>query len=206
MPRPRPLDTAEQAKQTLAHRLTRTADRLRQFYTRFGLRSTRVFLTWTKWSGERRGEGVEHILTRVELLPTPRVSDETAIRRRPYSQGVLPDGTIRVDQISAGAYTMDQLRGLEIPGTVQEAPRASRGEYVAGDAEDPKTNPRIDFYYEFVEDRRGDDQVDYDRYRLLGGPDRKEGSLYCAVNLERASEDDDRKGQPQVAKDDVAYV
>jgi len=128
-------------------------------------------------------------------VPRPRALDTAEQAKRTL-----------VDQISAGAYTIDQLRGLEIPGIMPEAPRASRGEYVEGTAEDPKTDPQIDFYYELVEDRRGDPEVDYDRYRLLGGPDRKEGSLYFSVNIERASEDDDRQGLPQAEKDDVAYV
>jgi hypothetical protein len=195
--------SAEAAKQSLAHRLTRPADRLRQFYTRFGLRSTKVFLVWTKWSGKRRGEGKEEILTRVELLPTPRVTDETAIRRNPRAQGILPEGTLRIDQISAGAYTADNLRGLVIPGLDATSPHDSRGQVVGGSNIEPESNDRIDFFYELAEDGRGENPAERDRYRLLGGPDRKEGSLYFAVNIERASEDTDRLGETQEAVDDV---
>lgn len=203
MPRPRPLITKETAKRTLAHRLTRIADRLRQFNTRFGIRSTRVFLVWTKWSGSRRGEGDEKLLARVEILPTPRIQGETAVRRRPYPEGVLPDGTVRLDQVSAGAFTKNNLTGLEIPGIMPEAPRASRGEIVAGTVMDPKSDPRIDFFYEFLEDGRGEEFPPHERYRLLGEVDREEGKLYFSMNLERTSEDLDREGLSQVGKDDV---
>src|SRR5690349_24199276 len=108
MPKPRPL-TPSQARSSLAHRFTDRADRLRQLNTRFGLRSRRVFLVWTRFTGEERGEGKEQEIARVELLPTPRVTDATAVTRFGASAGVLPVGSLRVDQISAGAYTLDNL-------------------------------------------------------------------------------------------------
>ncbi len=207
MPRPRPLPSPDAARSTLAHRLTGRADRLRQLYTKFGLRSTRVFLVWTIWSGERRGEGNEHELVRIEILPTPRVSDETAIRRRIYSQGILPDGSLRVDQISAGAYTTDNLEGKVIPRGLPACCGCSVlppwGEPVAGTLENPEQNPRVDFFYELVDDGRGSDPSSCDRYRPLSDPERREGSLYFAVNLERTSEDRDRLGKSGVGKDDV---
>jgi len=205
VPRPRPLTGPEAAKGTLAHRLTRTADRLRQFYTRFGLRSKRVFLVWTRWTGEERGEGREEVLAKIELLPTPRVSDRTAVQRRPYTQGVTYDGTIRVDQISAGAYTRDQLTGIVIPGRSPElqAPRATIGRAVDGTRSEPKDDRKVDFYYLLQDDGRGDNPGSVQRYRLMGGPSRKEGSLYFAVNLEKAEEEPSRFGRSYATEDDV---
>lgn len=213
MPRPRPLPGDESAKRSLAHRLSRRADRLRQFHTKFGLRSRRVFLVWTRYTGEIRGEGDEVELARVELLPTPRVSDLTAISHNPFRHGTYPEGSIRVDQVSAGAYTEDNLMGLRIPGreAVDTAPRPTRGTRVAGTLAAPTSDPRIDFFWELVEDGRSSvsnepSQASRKRYRLLGGPYRKEGSLYWAANLQRVSEDLDRYGDTQYDDDDVYEV
>lgn len=194
MPRPAPLTGPEGAKRSLAHRLTRVADRLRQLNTRFGLRSKRIFLVWTTWSGVERGEGVEVLLAQVELLPTPRVSDLTAIARRPFPPGIFPEGALRVDQISAGAYTLDVLNGKSIPRATTSAPRADVGQGVNGKTIEKASNPRIDFWYELQEDGRGDDPAERQRYRVFGGPSRSEGSLYWAVNLERADESRNRLG------------
>lgn len=198
MPRPEPLPGPEAAKQALAHRLTRVADRLRQLNTRFGLRSSRVFLVWTEWTGVERGEGDENLKARIELLPTPKVGDATAISRRPYSAGVFPEGSLIVTEISAGAYTRDVLMGLAIPRETTTAPRADRGQPINGNGPERTTAPNIDFWYEVVEDGRGDDPAARQRYRVFGYPARKEGSLYWALVLERASEELNRSGQPQI--------
>lgn len=210
MPRPRPLPGGESAKHTLAHRLTKRADRLRQFHTRFGLRSKRVFLVWTKWTGEARGEGNEKELYRVELLPTPRVSDLTAITHSPFRHGTYPDGSIRIDQISCGAYTADNLSGLRVPGreAIDVAPSPTRGTLVAGSTASPTSDPRVDFFWELVDDGRAavanePPQTSRKRFRLLGGPYRNEGSLYWTANLQRVSEDLDRFGDTQSDDDDV---
>lgn len=180
MPKPRPL-TPAQAKRTIAHRFAGSkerpgiADRLRQLSTRFGLRSTRCFLVWTRFDGRNRGEGEEREIARVELLPTPRVGDETAIQRTAYGAGVLPVGAVRVDQISAGAYTEDELRGVRVPG--------AGGEIVPED---------VSFFWELVEDGRGDNPADPKRFRVLAGPSRNEGNVYQSVLLDRISEDRSR--------------
>lgn len=194
MPRPAPLTGPEAAKRTLAHKLTPVADRLRQLNTRFGLRSKRVFLVWTEWGGAERGEGDERILFELELLPTPRVSDLGSLTRRPYSAGVFPEGSLRVDQISAGAYTRDVLIGKSIPCSTTSAPRADQGSPVNAHGLELGTNPRIDFWWEIQEDGRGDDPAQRFRFRVFGGPSRIEGSLYWAVNLELADEARDRTG------------
>jgi hypothetical protein len=193
VPRPRPLPGT--GGYTLAHRLTRTADRLRQFNTRFGLRSRRVFLVWTQWTGSERGEGNETEVARRELLPTPRVTDGTAINRRPWAAGTMPEGSLRVDQISAGAYTEDNLRGLVVPPPTTEAPRGGAGTPVGGlGLADPRVPRPIDFYVEIVEDGRGDALPARRRYRVSGSPWRSESGLYWAVVLEASEDDANRAG------------
>lgn len=197
MPKLGPLSPIE-AKRTLANRFAGSkdrvgiADRLRQLNTRFGLRAKRVFLVWTKWTGEQRGEGEERELARVELLPTPRISDLTGVVRNPYAAGFLPVGTVRVDQISAGRYTQDELRGLRVPGLPGENPRI------------PET---VSFFYEVQEDGRDNEIPGIEssnlrqRYRIYGGPNRHEGNVYQSVVLERMSEDRSRRGRSQVGPD-----
>lgn len=195
MPRPRALPGPEAARQSLAQRLTRTADRLRQFNTRFGLRSRRVFLVWTQWTGVERGEGEESVLARCELLPTPRITDGTALSRRGWPTGVMLDGQLRIDQISAGAYTEDNLRGLAVPSTGTVAPRGSVGAPVGGLSRvDPDQARTIDFYYEIVEDGRGDTAPARGRFRVSAKPWRNEGGLYWGVMVEAAEDEPRRDG------------
>lgn len=195
MPKPAPLTGPEAAKQTLAHRLTPIADRLRQLNTRFGLRAQRVFLVWTEWTGAERGEGEEKLLVELELLPTPRHTDFGAVGRRPYSAGIFSEGSVRIDQISAGAYTSDILMGLTIPLKTTTAPRADRGADVnSPDGIEKRSNKRIDFWWEIQEDGRGDSPAARQRYRVYGSPNRDEGKLYFSVNLERADEARNRLG------------
>lgn len=175
MPRVRPLIGPHQAKRTLGHRLSGLADRLRQFNTKFGLRGKRVFLVWTKTTGAERGEGSESIVSRVELLPTPRVADLSAVALNPYSAGRVPVGSVRLTEVSTSRYTNDQLSGRQVPGV--------------GALEEP-----FDFFYEIVEDGRGDTLPVRQRYRLAAEPDRREGRLDWSILLERASEDMQRTG------------
>jgi hypothetical protein len=178
----------------MAARLARRVDRLRQLYTRFGLRSRRVFLVWTRFTGAARGEGDEVELHRAEILPTPRVSDTTSVSRNPFSAGVLPVGSVRVDQISEGCFTKDVLKGLRIPPLPSGEPFPDL----------PK--PNIDFFYEVTEDGRGDDPDVRERFRLLGGPFRREGQFDFVVLLERASEDRTRTGQSQLGIDPDVFA
>lgn len=195
MPRPRALPGGAFAGRTLAHRLTRVADRLRQFNTRFGIRSRRVFLVWTQWTGTERGEGNESEVARRELLPTPRVTDATALMRRPWQVGTMPEGSIRVDQISAGAFTEDNLRGLVVPPRGAEAPHGGVGTAVGGlGLSDPRVPRPLDFFFEVVEDGRGDGAPARRRYRLMGAPWRNETGLYWAVVLEASEDDANREG------------
>ena len=184
MPTPRPL-TPEEARRSLANRLgVRVAPRLRQFSTKLGMRSKRVFLVWTKFDGVERGDGDEQVIARVELLPTPEVIDLSSFTYNPYSAGVLPTGSLRVDKVAI-TYTADQLTGKAVPGH-----------------EASKSIPEpFDFFYEVVEDGRGDNPSQRLRFRLLGYPDRREGDACWRLLLERASEDMARSGRSNYGGD-----
>jgi hypothetical protein len=182
MPRPRALLGGLQARRTLGQRLTGLADRIRQLHTKFGMRSTRVFLVWTRSTGPHRGEGAEEVVRRVELLPTPKVQDLSALALNPYSAGRYPVGSVRLTEVSSGKYTRDLLSGRYAPdGSVLRQP--------------------WDFFYELVEDGRGDEQPARMRFRLAAEPVRREGNLDWSVLLERAAEDMARDGQSNLGVD-----
>lgn len=185
MPRPRPLPEGA-AVRTLAHRLTGRADRIRQLSTRFGIRSRRVFLVHVRWTGQEIGEGNEQVVSDVELLPTPRVSDATAVSYRPWSGGDFPEGSLRLDQISAGAYTLDVLMGRRFAQFPPNPPRPTSPP-VEGSNLAPRPPANGEFFYEVVEDGRGDDPPERERFRLFGRPWRKEDSLYFSVVVEPQS-------------------
>lgn len=200
----RPLAPGE-ARRTLAHRFSRRADRLRQLSTRFGLRSDRVFLVWTEYTGERRGEGDERVIARLEILPTPRVSDQTSVQFAPFSAGVLPVGSVIVDRISA-QFTEDVLMGKRIPD-----------EAIPSGADIPQPH---DFFYEIISDdrdqydpagcgpvneqmtlRRGGSVLPRARFRIAGQPERNEGGVEFKVALERISEDFNYDGSSNIGND-----
>lgn len=153
-----------------------------------------MFLVWTEWTGVERGEGEEKLYAEVELLPTPKVSDLSSLARRPYAGGIFAEGSIRVTEISAGAYTLDVLQGKSIPCQNTTAPRADSGAPINGHGVERSSNPKIDFWWETQEDGRGDDPAMRTRFRITGRPARKEGSLYWGVNLEEADEPRNRLG------------
>lgn len=182
MPKVRSLSPA-QAKRSLANKLAPLADRLRQLNTNFGIRPYRVFLTWTRFGGEERGEGHEKMFARAEILPTPKVSSLDAVSFSIFHAGTLPVGSIRVEEVSAAAFTEDMLRGLKVPD----------GSYL--DPDEQKIPEPYDFFYEVVEDGRGDGEPARDRYRLLSKPFRRAGKVDWTLMLERVSPDRTRDDQ-----------
>lgn len=207
MPFPRPLDPAE-ARRTLAHRLGRRVDRLRQFSTRFGLRAYRVSLVWTKWSGQERGQGHEREVPggRIEILPTPLVKNLDAGNFALMSAGAIPVGSVRVSKISVN-YTQDQLTGLAIPDEEfterNDPPRAKSAAELPRRPSVTDLPQPFDFHWELREDGRGDDPAPRWRFRLMSWPMRRPGGVEWQVLLERVSDDDARDGTPTDGFDPV---
>jgi hypothetical protein len=175
VPKPRSLN-AEEAKRTLANRLGPRVDRLRQFGTKFGVRSYRVFLCWDKFSGDEYGDGERKHIARIEILPTPRVRSLDGVSLNSMNAGMVPIGSVRLDLVSV-TYTYDTLRGKVLP--VKH--------------EDHIPEP-WDFYYEIVEDGRGDPQPVRSMFRLLSEPHRAAGSVSWQLMLQRISGDNKRNG------------
>lgn len=196
MPRPRPL-RPEEARRTIAHRFGRRADNLRQLATKFGIRPYRCFLVWTIWDGGERGRGNETIVGKIELLPTPLVKNLDSVSYRFFSGGVLPVGSISVTRISTN-FTQDQLTGLAVPRSIEEAhklsrPKAETAKHLRRPSVETLPEP-LDFFWEVVEDGRGDDPAERNKFRLAAWPERVPGNVEWRVLLERVSNDENRDG------------
>lgn len=185
---------------SLATRLQSLADRGRSIHARFGMRAYRVFLVWLWWEGGEKGIGRVQVARRVEIDPIPRVADLTSITFSPVSAGVLPVGSLRVDQIS-GRYSAEQLAGLAIP-CLPTTPATRLAAMRDGTYNDPPPKedalateslpPNVEFFYEVVEDgrtaRKGEEPR-RERYRLLSRPFRRPEKNDWIVVLERQSGD-----------------
>lgn len=127
-----------EAGRSLVARLVPIADRLRQFYTQFGLRPYRVFIVHVVWAGGQKGAGNPIEISRREVLPTPRVRDMAGTNEVLRATGLSEEGGINVDQISA-KYSEDDLMGRTL------------------DLQDPElrltSTSGADFFWEVVENR-----------------------------------------------------
>lgn len=207
-------------RQNLAQRLAPRADKIRQKLTDFGLRPYDVFLVWTRWDGEERGEGYERELRRVRIVPNPKVEDLTSISLSPYAAGILPVGSIRLSEISI-SLTADDLAGRTIPGasypghcSIQRLPSQGTPDSVAmtpgqqvGHAlarvHDHISQP-FEFFYEVVENVAGTSAVApalRPKFRPLSPAFKRPGKFDWMLILERISEDRNRYGRSQMGTD-----
>jgi hypothetical protein len=175
VPTPKPL-TPAQAVASFANRFGKVADNLRQLNTTFGTRPYRVFLVWTTWTGGERGVGDEKLIEQIEILPTPNVRSLDNVALSPLSTGVLSVGSLRLTEVTT-SLTADQLTGR-----MQPTPHV-----------DHIPEP-IDFFYEVVEDGRGDPQPRRMKFTLFGEPHRNAENLEWQLVLTRVSEDRKRDG------------
>jgi hypothetical protein len=154
------------------------ADSLRDLYSTFGLRPYVVSIVKTRWSGGTRGKGVEFLEGNpVTLLPTPLVTDMSALNEVNTPVGADEFGEILLQQVS-GAYTEDFLRGNDRDGNP-----------VGADEQ---------FYYEIefppaCEGREGERR----RFTLKGAPSYQSDAFQWRVRLERQRQDRARNGEPR---------
>ena len=94
--------------ETLVGDLVEVADELRGLYAQFGAADWRVFVVKVGWGGAQRGEGVQTVLSEVELLPTPIVTENR--RKKVVGGGAVDDGDLNVRGVSL-TYTEDLLTG-----------------------------------------------------------------------------------------------
>lgn len=170
MPKPRPLSPQE-AKRTLVARLGLTADRVRQIATNLGARPYRVFLLWTRATGEERGEGTDVVMKRIEILPTPVVESLEAITRGPFAGGAYPVGSMRLREVST-SFDATTLTGKRLPD---------------GTRVDAIPEP-WDFWYEILEDGRHELDPEPMKFRLLAPPVNDAENLQWVIGLERVEQ------------------
>lgn len=127
-----------QVRQTLASKLVPVVDKIRQLNSRFGIRPYRVFMVHTQWTGGEPGVGDEMILSRIEILPTPRVRGMEGIDTNVLATGLTEEGTVEVDQISARLTEDDLL------GRTPDLNDPNQQRTIAGP---------VDFFWEIVEAR-----------------------------------------------------
>lgn len=165
--------TASQAKHSLANRLVRVADRVRQIATRLGARPYRVQLAWYQWTGAEVGAGDRREIQRIEILPTPVVASLDRLALSPAGAGIIRIGDVKLTEIS-GTFTRDELLGKWLPNM--------HGKEVG----EP-----FEFFYEIFEDGRGDDPVNVQRFRAMSEPSREADNAQWIIMLQRVSGDPD---------------
>ena len=163
---------------TLAFNLIGVADGLRDLYTQFGLRPYRVALVRTRWSGGRRGIGVEIVISSTNLLPTPKMTDMAALTEINSAIGLDETGEVVLTEVS-GAFTEDQLRGHPF----------GNGEPVFPDEQ---------FYYEieFPPACAGKDG-ERRRFTVKGAPMYFADRFQWNIRLEKQRQDRSRYGDPR---------
>ena len=106
---------------TLAHRMIRVADRMRDLRVRFGLRPYVVHMVRTRWSSGVRGKGPEITISDDVLLPVPLISDLTGLALTADAAIFNEVGSLVLSEVS-GQYSENMLRG-----------RGSKGEPIPDD-------------------------------------------------------------------------
>ena len=163
-------------KDSMLGELFECVDYIRQIPVDLGARPYRVFLVWTRWSGEDRGEGVESLVREEEILPVPKVQEMASVQLQLLDIGMDEQGSLQVSQISP-RYTENQLLG-----------RNPDGSGIA-DNETFSWEVRLD---------KGDvsDLKKRRRFMVKGVPSFKAESLQWSVNLIRAGSDRQHDGRP----------
>jgi hypothetical protein len=103
-------------KCSLAQKLIPAVDRIRDLYTKFGMRPYRVWLVRTRFAGHKRGQGVEQVVLEQEILPTPLVVDMRALTEVVTPVGLNEQGVVQLQYVS-GRYTEELLMGVGPDGS-----------------------------------------------------------------------------------------
>ena len=162
------------SKDRLASRLIRVADRMRDIRVKLGLRPYMVHLVRTRWEGGVRGKGEEIVVSAVEILPVPLVSDLNGLALTVGPAVFDEIGTVVLSEVS-GKYTEDQLRG-----------RGEGGEPIPDDES---------FWYEVEFRRAGRTFGERRRFVARSAPTYQASRFQHVVTLHVASQGRGRKGE-----------
>ncbi len=168
--------TGAQYQRTLVYSLTPCVDQIRDLYTCLGARAYQVSLIWTRWSGGERGVGVEELIRRELILPTPRVADLSSLRRDLQPIGIDEVGSLRVSEISP-RFNEDFLVG-----------RADDGTPIPDDQE---------FFWEIAFNRPPGTLGVRRRFTTKSAPSYDPLRFQWRIDLLKASEDRTREGELQ---------
>lgn len=168
--------TSQSLQGTLARKLIPVADQLRNLYSVFGLRPYVVRIVQTQWSAGIRNQGTEQVISSMDLLPTPLLSDLTGVAEINTAIGLDEIGEVMVSQIS-GRYTEDQLRGFDASGHPIEKDES--------------------FYWECEFPTPGDGQGERRRFTIKAVPMFWSDKFQWTVRLEKARMDRSRDGTPR---------
>lgn len=169
------VQTAQMFARSLARKLVKPVDRIRDLNTRFGLRPYLVFTIFTQWSGGQRNSGEEVVVGEpTAILPTPKISDLDELAEIVSPVGLDEQQGIVVSEIS-GCYTEEQLRGFD-NATGAEIP------------------PDRSFYWE-VEFLRADGaSTERRRFNISAAPNYKPDNCEWIVRLTRSRPERTRSG------------
>lgn len=162
--------TVESVGRTLSARLSPVVDRVRDLHVRLGMRDYNVYLVTTRWTGGARDDGVEEVASSVPILPVPKVTSMSDLRREGSPIGGVEGGDVTVSEISL-TFSENQLRGLGPNG--EQTPRDSG------------------FYYE-LEFPSALQQTVRRRFTLVSAPE--VGPFGSTVRLTRAYDDRQASG------------
>lgn len=168
--------TPELLKNSLARKLVPVVDRARDIATRLGARPYRVRIVRTNWTGDRRGAGIEQVVSTQELVPTPKVIDVSTLAEVVTPIGTTEIGLVQLQQVS-GRYTEEFLSGVDPDGR----PPA----------------PTDDVFYEIEFFRTDGRQSDKHRFALANAPYYNATKVQWLVTLDAQVEKRRRDGRPR---------
>lgn len=157
---------------TLAQKLIPVADRIRNLYTKFGMRPYTVRVVRVRWSDENRGVGTPQVIKELDILPTPLVLDMSTMTEIVQPVGLDEVGMILVTEIS-GRFTDNDLRYLDPSGKPPD--------------------PSEEVFYE-IEFKKPDGTGDKRKFWLRSAPHYFAGRFMWQIRLERAHQDRDSQG------------
>lgn len=151
-------------------------DELRHIATELGARPYRVFLVRTRWSGKKRGQGVETVIDDEEVTPPPKVEAMSGVQLQLLDVGLDEQGGLSISEISP-RYTENQLFGRNQDGS--------------GLAENETFSWEITLM-------KGDGTDAYRRRRFMirGTPSYDATGLQWRVSVTRAGSDRESNGSP----------
>lgn len=158
------------AAKTLGESIGPAIDQIRQIPTDLGLRPYRVWLVHWMWP-ERRGVGVPREISRIEMLPTPVVSDMTGIPFNLAAVGLTEGGGVSLSNVSQ-RYSEDDLTG--------------RSPLMRDTVRTKTSKSTMEFFYEIGERRATDPSPKRRRFVVSGVPMLNRTGMRWRVNLTKA--------------------